>query len=127
MPSRQATARVPVLLERLKEFRANVNPQLKVMGVIANRTFGATLTNGEQTRLSALRDQCLDVWGEQVPLFDTHVPQSIEIREAEHCTRPLGPDDASFQTFVELAKEVESRLPTFCRPNVAPKAEGVLS
>jgi len=38
MPSAQATARVPVLLERVKNFREAINPELRVLGVFANRT-----------------------------------------------------------------------------------------
>lgn len=119
MPSKQATARVPVLLERLKEFREMVNPALKVMGVIANRTSRSELTLDEQSRLRLLSDQCRDIWGESVPLFETFIRQSTAVREAEDQNRPLRPDDSMYPLFCKLAREIESRLPTFCR--VAPQ------
>jgi cellulose biosynthesis protein BcsQ len=125
MPSRQATARVPVLLGRLKEFRENINPDLKVLGVVANRTSRSELTIEEQNKLSLLRDQCKDVWGEQVTLLDTFIRQSAEVRAAEDAKRTLGSDDEMYQAFVALAREVASRLPTFCRATTAPR--GVLS
>jgi cellulose biosynthesis protein BcsQ len=116
LPSKQATARVPVLLERLKEFRENINPALKVLGVLFNRTHRSELTADEANRLSLLRGQCKDVWGEEVPQFDTSVRQSPEVRAAEDENRPLRPEDEMYGAFIELAREVVDRLPTFCRP-----------
>ena len=121
MPSKQALARVPALLERLKAFRENVNPSLKVMGVLANRTSRSELTNDEQTKLNLLREQCRDVWGEQVPQFSTFIRQNTAVREAEDQNRPLRPDDAVYGVFMNLAREVESRLPMFCRANASKK------
>jgi cellulose biosynthesis protein BcsQ len=118
MPSKQATARVPVLLRRLREFRDNINPDLKVMGIVPNRTLRTEgLTYDEQSRLTALQDQCRDVWGEPVCQFDRFIPQSTQIRCAEDENRTLTPADEMFQVFLDLAKEVEDRLPTFCRPS----------
>jgi chromosome partitioning protein len=126
MPSVQSTARVPVLLERLKEFRENINPDLKVMGVFANRTRGAELTIDEQNRLSALEAQCLDAWGEKVPVFETFIRQAVAFRDCEDERRTLGPDDELFASFEALAKEVESRLPTFCHQPL-PNSTGVIA
>src|SRR4029077_2068509 len=39
MPSRTTPDRVPVLLSRMLEFRARINNELKVLGMVANRTF----------------------------------------------------------------------------------------
>lgn len=116
LPSQQATSRVPVLLKRLKEFRENINSDLKIMGVLANRTHRSELTSDETNRLSALRNQCRDTWGTDVPLFDTFIRQSAEIRAAEDEHRPLDADSETYHLFEELAEEVRSRLPMFCRP-----------
>lgn len=114
-PSKQVTDRVTILMERVKEFHDNLNTDLKVMGFFANRTKESTLTSDERNRLTALRDRCRDTWA-AAPLFDSFIRQSVEIRQAEDEQRPLGPDDEVYQSFVRLAREVESRLPMFCRP-----------
>lgn len=116
LPSKQATARVPILLRRLKDFRDNINSDLNVLGILANRTHRSELTLEEQNRLTALRAQCKDIWGLEVPLFDTFVRQNREVRAAEDDHRPLRKGDEMYETFIELAREVQERLPTFCRP-----------
>jgi chromosome partitioning protein len=116
LPSKQATARVPILLQRLKAFQKNINPDLNILGIVANRTHRSELTLDEQNRLSALRVHCKDIWGLEVPLLETFIRQNVEVRVAEDEHRPLTPQDAMYETFVELAREVESRLPTFCQP-----------
>ncbi len=119
MPSGQSTARVPVLLERLKEIREAINPDLKVLGVFANRTRGAELTADESNRLDELRGQCRDAWGEKVHVFESFIRQATAIRDCEDERRTLGPDDEFFKTFAALAQEVEDGFPTFARPPAA--------
>ncbi len=114
MPSKQATARAPILLRRLKEFRENINPDLKVMGILANRTHRSDLTVDEQNRLTLLRAQCKDVLGEEVPQFDRFIRQNAEFRAIEDECRPLQEGDEMHQVFGDLAREVQSRLPAFC-------------
>jgi cellulose biosynthesis protein BcsQ len=120
MPSQQATARVPVLLRRLKDFRENINSQLKVMGVVVNRTHRSELTLDEEDRLSLLRVQCQDIWGQAVPQFGTFIRQNVQIRMAEDEHRTLRPEDEVYQSFLELAQEVQAGLPTFCVPTSQP-------
>jgi cellulose biosynthesis protein BcsQ len=120
MPSQQATARVPVLLRRLKDFRENINDELKVLGVVVNRTHRSELTVDEENRLSLLRDQCRDIWGQAVPQFSTFIRQNAQIRVAEDEHRTLRQEDEVYQAFVELAQEVRAGLPTFCVPTGQP-------
>jgi chromosome partitioning protein len=89
LPSQQATARVPILLKRLRVFRENINSELRVLGVVANRTTRSELTIDEVHRLSALSDQCKDIFGQQVHQFETFIPQSAKIRVADDEHRPL--------------------------------------
>jgi cellulose biosynthesis protein BcsQ len=117
LPSKQATGRVPTLLNRLRDFRENINAELKVLGVLANRTYkGDELTAEEANRMSLLRAQCKDVWGQEVPALDTFIRQNTDVRRAEDDNRPLAPDDDAFSVFASLAREVEGRWPLFCRP-----------
>jgi cellulose biosynthesis protein BcsQ len=115
MPSKQATDRVTILMQRLKEFHDNLNTDLKVMGFFANRTKESELTNDERNRLTALRDKCKDTWA-AAPCFKTFIRQSVEIRDSEDERRPLCPEDDLYASFVRLAKEIEGELPMFCRP-----------
>ena len=82
-------SRVPVLLTLLKELKEHINPHLKVLGIVCNRTFRSEPTAEEANRLSLLKDQCKDVWGEDVPQFKTLIPQSKEICLVEDERRPL--------------------------------------
>jgi cellulose biosynthesis protein BcsQ len=115
MPSVQATVRVPTLLSRLKDFRENLNPDLNVLGILTNRTLRSTLTFEEENRLSALRAQCKDIWGQDLHFFSTFIRQSTAVRAAEDQHRPLGKNDDLYNTFAGLAREVTTRMPTFCR------------
>jgi cellulose biosynthesis protein BcsQ len=125
LPSEQATARVPVLIERIKEFRQHINPALKILGIVINRTHGSDLTSDEARRLARLQGICKDKLGEEVPQFHTFIRQTTEVRNAEDEHRTLRDDDESYSLFIDLAKEVESRLPTFARQHDAhqPAAE----
>lgn len=116
LPTRQSTARVPALLKRLKEFKDNINSDLHVMGIIANRTQRSELTIDEENRLSALADIARDAYGMPVPLFDSFVRNSTGVRAAEDEHRPLSSADAAYANFVDLANEVIGKLPNFCRP-----------
>jgi cellulose biosynthesis protein BcsQ len=126
-PSKQATARVPILLKRLKDFRDNINSDLNILGVVANRTHRAELTLDEENRLSALSGQCKDIWGQEVTLFNTFIRQNVEIRAAEDNHRSLTENDEMFPVFLDLAREIESNIPTFCKPWAEPRTEAVAS
>ncbi len=116
MPSKQAMSRVPVLLTLLKELKEHINPHLKVLGIVCNRTFRSEPTAEEANRLSLLEDQCKDVWGEDVPQFKTLIPQSKEIRLVEDERRPLAINEEMYSVIASLAGEVIDSLPTFCSP-----------
>jgi cellulose biosynthesis protein BcsQ len=115
MPSKATTDRVPVLLARMLQFRENINGQLKALGLVANRTFASELTSDEKNRLSELEVKAKNVWGENVPRLETYVRQSTEVRRAEDEHRPLSESDGMAEVFDLLAREIEGRLPTFCR------------
>jgi cellulose biosynthesis protein BcsQ len=115
MPSAQVTNRVPPFLLHLKAFRANLNPDLKVLGIVANRTQRTELTSDEATRWGNLRDLCKDSWGEEIYLFERNIRQNTEIRKNEDARRPLEKSDEMYPAFRELAEEVLSRLPSATR------------
>ena len=115
-PSRKSLERVPPLLQRLKEIQAEVNPDLGVLGVVANRTQQqASMTPGELELWNELPQHCLDVFGNAVYRFQAFLPQRVLIRNAEDDFPPKDDEDIISRTDW-LAGEVESRLPAFCRP-----------
>jgi cellulose biosynthesis protein BcsQ len=116
LATRQSTARVPILLKRLKAFKDNINSDLHVMGIVANRTLRSELTIDEENRLSALGDMARDAYGMPVPLFESFVRNSTGVRVAEDEHRPLLSSDAAYANFIDLANEVIGKLPNFCRP-----------
>jgi cellulose biosynthesis protein BcsQ len=121
VPSTQATDRVPTLLYRLREFRNNINPDLKVLGIVPNRTWRAgTLTNEEDSRMSALLDQCREIWGQPIYLFQTNIPQDSSVREKEDQRQTLQATDALFNTFERLSREIRTQLPSCFQPSKAP-------
>jgi hypothetical protein len=83
----------------------------------------------EKNRLSALRHECRDAWGMDVALFETFIPQSTAIRAPKDEHQPLLPENEIYNLFAELAKEVGSRLPTFCHVSAPPgrAAKGAVS
>ena len=98
------------------------------MGIITNRTHRSELTIDEENRLSLLRGECKDILGHEVPQLETFIRQSVEVRVAEDEHRPVHPDGEMFKQFTELAKEVESLLPTFCvREQSTKKTAGAMS
>lgn len=125
MPSGQVTDRVPILLRRLKEFIKTINPDLRILGIVANRTYGATLTSEEENRMSGLLDQCNEVLGQHVNMFKTNIPQNKEIRSAEDNRRTLERGDGLHEVFLSLAREIVGRLPSYCTATA--NAEGVMS
>jgi cellulose biosynthesis protein BcsQ len=120
MPSRNATWRVPVLLSRINEFVANLNPRLKVMGVVPNRTFGSELTIDEQNLLNAMRDQCLNDWHQHIPILSPHIPRNVAFRHSEDAKRPLQAEDPIFARYIQLACEIQSLMPFFCKAVASP-------
>ena len=120
LPSKAATDRVPVLLRRLRQIQEHGNHHLKVMGVVANRTFGSELTDGEANRMTELDRKAMNDWGEAIPRFEAIISQSTDVRMAEDEHRPLAEGDRMAVMFDVLAREVESRLPTFCRASNPP-------
>jgi cellulose biosynthesis protein BcsQ len=116
---RQATERVPVLLERFvqaERFRKNINHDLKVLGVVANRTHREELTNLERQEWDKLAEWCRDATGLEVKRCSTVIPQMLkEIRDAERISEPPPPDSRLASVFGSLATEIEQEFPHECR------------
>ena len=115
LPSRKAAERVPLLLERLQSLHSVINPQLQVLGMLLNRTHGATLTSWEVDLWREMQERALDRWKLPVHAFKTTIRQTTEVRDGEMEFSAPGPDDLLHSLFSQLVSEVEARLPGDCR------------
>lgn len=118
MPSVKSIERITPLLRRVMEVKAEVNPDLKMLGLVVNGTQEKTLTPKEQDLLRNLPQQCRDVYGSDVYQFDTNIPQRVVIREGEVAFEAPDGRHPLRTTFEALAEEFFKRLPADCRqPN----------
>jgi chromosome partitioning protein len=119
LPSKKAAERVPLLLERLQSLHQVINPQLKLMGVLLNRTYASSLTAWEQDLWKEMLDNGKTRWGLPVPAFKNFIRQSTEVRDGETEFIPPSPGSELYTLFSRLAAEVEENLPDDCRRTTA--------
>jgi cellulose biosynthesis protein BcsQ len=115
MPSVKSVERITPLLNRVMEVKKEVNPDLKMLGVVVNSTQERELTPREQDLLIDLPRLCLDVYGHDVYQFDTSIPQRVAIRERESAFAAPDEKHPLRITFEALAEEFIKRLPAVCR------------
>ncbi len=114
----RAMERVPVLLKRVlrsEKFRKSVNCDLKVLGLVANRTFRDQLTQAETEFWNRLWSKCRDALGEDVRRFETIIPNMNEIRDSDKLMESESVRFKSSELFAALAAEIEKELPSECR------------
>jgi chromosome partitioning protein len=115
VPSRKAAERVPLLLERLQALHRVINPELQLLGVLLNRTYGPGLTAWERDLWTDMLEKGQDRWKLPVPAFQTSIRQNTEVRESETEFSPPPPGSELHGVFSRLAAEVEARIPGVCR------------
>ena len=115
IPSKKATERVPLLLERLQSLHRVINPQLQLMGVLMNRTHASSLTAWEQDLWTQMLEVGQDRWKLPVPAFHTFIRRTKAVQEVEDEFRSPEPGSELHGLFHRLASEVEERLPGDCR------------
>jgi len=115
LPSAKAAERVPLLLERLQSLHRVINPELQLLGVMLNRTYGAQLTVWEGDLWREMLSQGQDRWKLPVPAFETFIRQTTEVREGEDEFTTPEPGSELHTLFSRLVVEVEGSLPRDCR------------
>ncbi len=102
---------VPRLLKWLRLLhRQGVCPELRVLGVLANRTrFRDKLTGREKDRWSSLADKCAVAWGEPVHLFERWIPNKTHFAEAAETRKLAALDDELAPIFQDLLTELKRR------------------
>jgi cellulose biosynthesis protein BcsQ len=119
MLSEKSIERVPRLLERTlrsEKFLKFVNHELRVLGIVANRTLRDELNGVEQDSWERLAKRCKDVYKQPVTRFKTTIPQILgDVRESEAEFGPPNPRGKLAGVFARLAAEIEQELPNECR------------
>lgn len=102
---------VPRLLRWLRLLRGHgVCPELRILGVLANRTrFKEKLTGRESDRWSSLASKCRDAWGEPVHLFQRWIPDKARFAEAAETRKLAAFDDELAPIFKDLLTELKQR------------------
>jgi chromosome partitioning protein len=117
--SQKSLERVPMLVRRVlrnEKFLKHINHDLRLLGLVANRTWRETLSAGEADDWNQLAVRCKDVYGQEVKRFDTIITQqSKEIRDSEAEFGIPDPTSRLGEAFARLADEVEQELPSECR------------
>ncbi len=115
--SNKAVERVPALLKAVgrPEFVTHVNPHLKVMGVVANRTRVAQPTGNEAVLWNRLPDLIRSVRHTPTKMFESIVGQDAAISANELQFDHPRPGSRSDLMFTSLVNELEGELPDACR------------
>ncbi len=121
--SRTVMERVPVLLKRFlrdPRFINHINQQLRVLGLVANRTHRDELSAIEREDWKLLGGWCRDVFGTELKQFATIIQQlNRELRDNETLLTEQRQDTKLSQLFAALAAEIERELPNECRRRAA--------
>lgn len=116
--SAKSVERVPNLIKAVQEeqFMKHVNSQLKIIGVVANRTHFADIKGQEAVNWKVnLPNSLAAIQNQHTKLFSTIVAQDKEISSnEEQYTHPKSGSRA-YTIFTQLLMELEKELPDACR------------
>jgi cellulose biosynthesis protein BcsQ len=117
-PSKKAVERVPSTLKCLKEIKRELNPALEVLGVVANRTNGATLGSNESEILGTSSAAWHGTWGQEVKILPACFPDRVAVRDAED-NFPPHDSRAIIHPLEALASVIISRMSPHCGPSLS--------
>jgi cellulose biosynthesis protein BcsQ len=102
---------VPRLLKWLRLLQARgVCPELRILGVLANRTRTKDKLGGrERDRWSSLADKCAVAWGEPVHLMERWIPNKASFADAAESRKLAALDDELAPIFKDLLAELKRR------------------
>lgn len=93
---------VSLLLDTINEMKAEINPDLKILGILPTRFTRTTHTREVLERTKA-------ELGDSIHIYDFHIPESVRFREATALGKTIfeyEPDSAGAQAYKQLAEEV---------------------
>ena len=105
-------------LQRLREIKKELNPNLGVLGVVVNRTLSAQLNGVERPIVESDTAAWHGHWGQAVPLFTQCVPDRISVRDAEDDLPPKAADPKFINCLRELAEEIVGAMSPHCGPSL---------
>jgi chromosome partitioning protein len=109
---RTSAEAVPRQLASLRQLKRVICPDLKLLGIIANRTqqYQQRLIARETRVWEALPDTCQDRWGEPVYHFATLIRQHRAFAEAAGTNGFAALDREVQPMFLDFAKELKARI-----------------
>jgi cellulose biosynthesis protein BcsQ len=115
--SQKAIERVPRLCHTVArpEFVTQVNSAMKVLGVVANRTYQSELTSKEKFLWQQASTSIKDTTGSTAKQFTCTIPQDAAIVATEEQYTHPKPGSRSETVFDALAEELLQELPDDCR------------
>jgi len=112
---KNAIERVPVLLKRIlksDEFQKHINPHLKVLGLVANRTFSVDMSSDEKDIWEKLGVACSDAMRSPVRRFRPAIPRLNEIRDSASMLSANADENRLTRVFTLLATAIEKEIPS---------------
>ena len=124
LPSVKSLARVLNLMQATQSlpFKTHVNPNLNLLGLLANRTYHSGLTQNDQREWEQLLEQIKNIFAVLLHQFETEIPQLKGIQEGDTITATSKLSGEIEKIYGRLADELEKVLPHDCRrtPPVLP-------
>ena len=124
LPNVKALERVINLMKDTQSlpFKTHVNLNLNLLGLLANRTHHAGLTQNEQRDWDLLIERIKNLHAISLHQFTTEIPQLKGIQEGDTITATSKPSGEVEKIYGRLADELEKVLPHDCRrtPPVLP-------
>ncbi len=117
LPSSKSLERVPKLLETIVSapFKENINHDLRVMGILANRTLPNGLSIEGNNQWAAQIDRISNVQNFSLNRLKAYVPQTKEVQDAEQVFTLPEYGSVLGQAYNKLVHELEGALPHDCR------------
>ena len=117
LPSIKSLERVPKLLETLTSasFKENINHDLHIMGLLANRTLPAGLSIDQGNQWSQQLNSIANNQNFKLRRVETFIPQTKEVQEAEQTFALPALDSTLGEVCSKLVLELEGILPHDCR------------
>jgi cellulose biosynthesis protein BcsQ len=114
----KSAERVPALVVALEDesFVRHLNSELRILGVVANRTRFETIKGAELVQWQNLLPEMLaSKQKRHTRLFQSTIAMSADLAPTEETYIPLAEKDRAFRMFEALMLEIEKELPDACR------------
>ncbi len=109
---RTSTEAVPRQLRLLRNLKRVICPELRLLGIVANRTSErqSQLVQREHKVWESLADTCDTAWGEPTYQFNTRIRQHRAFAEAATANGFAASDPEVRSTFLDFAEELKARI-----------------